>query len=217
MSDPPALGSVAADAVYGMAPLLAEDERHDYAGTKLVAAPANLIQEVDDLARDQDDGTPGWGHVVDLDRAPLSALDWLAQMAGVDTRLLVQQPGETEVSFADRKRAMARDVAARKRGTPAAMKGAALPTLTGAKILFFYERHQTHAYRLLVMSYASQTPDPGLTEQTLRSQKPAGIVLTYLVITGQTYQQLRDNHTDYTAVDTEYNNYDAARRDEPDA
>jgi hypothetical protein len=54
---------------------------HDYIG-----ALTSQAIEIDDLARDDAQGRPGWGAILDIDACPIKGLPWLAQIAGVSLR-----------------------------------------------------------------------------------------------------------------------------------
>jgi hypothetical protein len=54
---------------------------HDYVG-----ALTSQAVEIDDLARDDAQGRPGWGAILDIDACPIKGLPWLAQIAGVSLR-----------------------------------------------------------------------------------------------------------------------------------
>ena len=42
-----------------------------------------MFQDVEDLVRDSPAGDPGWSELLDLDRCPPEALDWLGQFVGI--------------------------------------------------------------------------------------------------------------------------------------
>ncbi len=123
-----------------------------------------------DLVRDTDD-VPGWTSALSPADAPSWVLAWLAQFAGV--RLT---PGATE----EQQREQITSPPAFERGTAAAMTAAARGTLTGTQQVRFYERNPG-PYDLLVRTSTAETPDPAATLAALRSQKPAGLILTYIV------------------------------------
>jgi hypothetical protein len=52
----------------------------------LIGAYVSQALEVDDLARDDEQGRPGWGVILDVDECPVKGLPWLAQIAGVTLR-----------------------------------------------------------------------------------------------------------------------------------
>jgi len=159
------------------------DEDHGWAALHLVAAVVEQIAELDELARDGPDGSPGWSRLLDVDLCPVWALPWLAQLVGA-----VCPDGLSE---ADRRMCI-REANGRKRGTVAAMTAAVQATLTGGRQVLITERYQGFAYRLRVQTYAVETPDQAATRAAIVSQKPAGLVLTYDVLLGPTWDQATD-------------------------
>lgn len=153
-----------------------------------------MFEQVQEIVVDGDQ--PGWTVPVTLSDA--KALDWLGQFVGV--RLA---PGLTE----SQRRQAIDDVAGFRRGTPASLRGAAYRTLTGNRTVAFYERDGGDAYALTVITYVDETPDPAATEAAIRALKPAGIVLTYLCVDGQTYTQLLAGTTDYADVEATFADY----------
>jgi len=214
MSVPPAAlaPDTFADRLYlALAPLAREDVDNGWALLILCNALGAMFQEIEDLVRDTPDG-PGWSALLDLDRCPDEALPWLGQFAGV--RVL---SGSTPAQM--RQRIASTD--GFKRGTRAALIGAAQATLTGAKTVVFRERDHdpadtpNYAYYLTVTTYTAQTPNPAATLAALTAQKPGGIVLTYQTLAGQDYQTLHTNHATYADVRSFYPSYDAVRTDTP--
>lgn len=136
-------------------------------------APMDAVASVDTLDR------PGWWSLLDVDEAPADALLWLAQLVGA-----VCPDGLSEAD----ERMCIRDANGRKRGTPGAMRTAVQATLTGSRQVLITERFGG-AYRLKVQTYASETPDQAATLAAIISQKPAGLVLTYEVLQGATWDQ----------------------------
>lgn len=155
------------------------DEENGWMALHLVAATTEQLAPLDDIARDDDQGRPGWWSVLDVDACPLFALPWLAQFIGA-----VCSDG---LSAADLRMCI-RDASGRRRGTPAAMRTAIGATLTGTRAVVLTERFGG-AYRLKVQTYVSETPDQAATLAAILSQKPAGLVLTYEVLAGATWDQ----------------------------
>jgi hypothetical protein len=192
----PVVATVAEEAYSALGPLTAKDEDNDWALLNFVAALTLALEEIDDLVRDSDDG-PGWSSVVDIDRAPTDALAWLGQLVGVS-------PDASLDDTAQRERI--RDVSGFRRGSRAAMEAAARRYLTGTRTVNIRERDSS-AYHLTVTTYAGETPDEDKTEAAIRAQKPAGLVLVYVVssgasygtleATGMTYRQLRATYPTY--------------------
>jgi hypothetical protein len=214
LPDPPAdlAPDTFAARLYGMlAPLAQNDPSYGWSLLILNNAIGVMYQLVEDWVRDTPDG-PGWSLLMDLDRCPPEALPWLAQFAGV--RLLPDTTAEQQ-----RQRIASTD--GFRRGTPAAIAGAAAATLTGPKAVVFRERDHDpadtpdYAYYLTVVTYNDQTPDPQATERAILAQKPAGIVLSYRTANGQDYQTLRDNDPTYQAVKDTYADYYGVMLDEP--
>jgi len=166
-----------------------------------------MFQEVDGWVRDTPDG-PGWSQIMDLNRCPSDSLAWLAQFAGV------RIPDGLDDADA---RAWVASTDGFRRGTPAAIVAAAQATLTGTKTVLLGEREgggtssPDYAYYLSVFTYASETPNPAATQAALIAQKPAGIVLVYATVSGQTYGTLHANYATYAAVKAAYTDYNALK------
>jgi hypothetical protein len=201
--------------LYGMlAPLAQLDPDAGWSLLILHNAIGVMYQLVEDWVRDTADG-PGWSLLMDADRCPNEALPWLGQFAGV--RVL---PG----SDADAQRARVKSTDGFRRGTRAALVGAAQATLTGAKTVVFRERDGAEmgypnppevAYCLTVITYTAQTPDPTATLNALIAQKPGGIILQYRTAAGQDYQSVKDGYATYALVASTYHDYIALANDEP--
>lgn len=157
-----------------------------------------MYEQVQEIVVDGDQ--PGWTVPVTLDRA--KALGWLGQFLGV--RL---QPFLTD---SERRTAIG-EVEGFARGTVSAIRAAAARTLTGNKTVNLNERVGGNAYYLSVISYTGETPDPAATEAAIRALKPAGIVLGYQVLDGQTYVDLEGDYTDYADVKSTFADYAAIR------
>jgi hypothetical protein len=164
----------------------------------------NLFQEIEDLASDGDNGETGWSVVVDLNRIPDKGLDYIAQFVGVQL-----PPG---ITAADKRARIAR-TDGWLRGSKGAIQGAPLPYLTGAKTVILRERDVAAApndppYGLTVITRTSETPNSAQVLAALLAQKPAGILLNYVVLAGQDYQILfNGGATTYQNVFTTYLTY----------
>lgn len=194
------LDSFAALLYDALAPLAAWDEGAGWALAHYCAAIGAMFQPVEDIARDTPDGS-GWSAVLDLERSPDSWLPWLAQFVGVTTI-----PGSTPA--ATRQRIASTD--GFRRGTPAALEGAAAATLTGNKIVIFRERDQSAAdppYALEVVTLTGETPNPAATQAAILAQKPGGIVLTYRTAEGEDWQLVKESGKTWRQVRTERTNW----------
>jgi hypothetical protein len=194
-----------------LAPLAYAEESTSWALLVYCNALGVMYQLIEDLVRDTSDG-PGWSLLLDLDRCPDWALPWLGQFAGV--RVI---SGSTP----DQMRARIASTDGFKRGTVAALMGAAQATLTGAKAVVFRERDHdpadtpNYAYYLSVRTYADQTPNPSATLAALMTQKPAGIVLNYAAASGQDWQQVKNDYATWGDVKSHYTDWLAVAVDEP--
>jgi hypothetical protein len=155
----------------------------------LINAIGGHFQIVEDLVRDTPQG-PGWSSLLDLTRAPSSALAWLGQFAGVRIPDGLTDPEQ---------RAWIASTTGFWRGTLDALIGAAQHTLTGTQTVLFRER-DGDPYYLTVITYTSETPDPAATQAAILAQKPAGIVLDFETTSGTTYSVLRLTYATYAAL-----------------
>ncbi|HEX3454197.1 MAG TPA: phage tail protein [Gaiellaceae bacterium] len=192
-------------------PLAQSDPSYGWALLILCNAIGTEYQSVEDWVRDTPAG-PGFSLLLDVDRCPPEALGWLAQFVGVRLR-----SGDSDAD--NRHRIVSTD--GFRRGTYAAIQGAAYATLVGSKSVFIWERDHDpadtpdYAYYLTVSTYADQTPDQAATERAILAQKPAGLVLTYIVQDGQTYSQVKSRFATYADVSAAYATYAAMAHDEP--
>lgn len=194
----PVLETFASRLYASLAPLAGEDDANAWALAKFCAALGVMFQPIEDVSSDTAEG-PGWSAVVDVDRAPDSWLPWLAQFVGVTV-----VPGSTPAE----QRVRIKGTDGFSRGTPDALRAALAPTLTGSKTVYFRERDAGDAYRLEVVTVASQTPDAAASEAALRAQKPGGIVLAFRTTTGQDYEEIATQGT-YADVRDLYPDYEA--------
>lgn len=194
-----------ADRMYGvLEPYTYADAQNGYALQKFLESIGEMYEEIIDFAYDTDTDD-GWTLLLDVARVPSKAIDWLGQFVGV-----VPLDGLTDAQKIQR-------IVAREgfsRGTPHGMRAAAQVFLTGTKTVNIFER-DTSPYHLTVQTYTSQTPNSAAVLAALISQKPAGLVMVYSVVAGQNYQQLKTNHTPYSAVKSFYPNYSGVRNDAP--
>jgi len=212
----PILESYARELRRMLEPALYGEPTNDWAGAKLISAVAAPFQEIEDLARDVPDtrvvvvdeglistvvrtrGRPGWSVVMDPDLIPDKALPWLAQFVGVTIPRGVSEPVIM--------RQLITSVSGFRRGSPGAMIAAAQVFLTGQKRVLFREQDGS-AYRITVITYAAETPDPVRVLAALQAQKPAGLALFHQVYEGQDYLKLRTDNADYQAVKDNFATY----------
>ena len=123
------------------------DENQDYALLYYLVGAGQMFDEIENIVRDSDLGM-GWSPLVDVNRCPDKGLDWFGQFVGVKL-----PQGLTE----DQRRQRIKSTDGWKRGTPAAIKAAPVPYLTGNGTVILYER-DTSAYHFQVLTYTSETP-----------------------------------------------------------
>lgn len=170
-------------------------------GTRALAdALALMVEPLWDIAQS------GWGVVFDVEEAPASALGYLAQFSGVTLE---------DTMTEDEKRGAIVAPSGFAVGTLGAMVDAIQSQLVGSKSVLVVERPLGEAYQLFIRTQAEETPSQQRVRQAILRQKPAGIVLDYDAIDGQTYDELRDNHDDYLDVRSTYSDYSALQADLP--
>ena len=188
----PAVGNVGESLYASMAPIAiaTDDEGRDWPLLKFCGAITSGLEQAHTYIADNADG-PGWRSVLDPWTAPEAALPYLAQFTGVtlEPALTVEQQRS--------KIALPENLA---RGTVAAMVAAAQRTLTGAKSVSIGERYGGNAYQLFVRTNADETPDEAATRAALLTQKPAGIVMDYDVVTGQAWSDVEATYDDWADV-----------------
>jgi hypothetical protein len=148
-----------------------------------IGALGVMFENVQEMVSDGK-GSPSWSQIFDSDNAPTDALGWLAQWVGVD--LDRRSSFEADDVYWSRQRAKIKAHLGFERGSLGAIRAAAQLWLTGSKTVFIQERDGT-AYTLTVITRTAETPDPDAVLRELLKQKPAGIILNYVVAAGRTF------------------------------
>lgn len=156
-------------------PMLYDEVNQDYALTTYLSSLGMEFEIIEDWARDSDDGKIGYSILVDANRVPGYAIPWLAQFVGVTI---------TQGLSSDQQREQLLGLGNWKRGTVAALQAAPLPLLTGSQTVIIKER-DTSPYHFQVMTYANETPDSTKVLAALMTQKPAALIMNYVVFSGQ--------------------------------
>lgn len=130
---------------------------------------------IEEYARDTDDGKIGYSILVDATRVPDEAITWLGQFVGVQITQGLP-PAQQKQQLVG--------LGTWKRGTVAALQAAPLPFLTGSQTVIVKER-DTSPYHFEVITYASETTDQSKVLAALLTQKPAGLIMNYVVFSGQ--------------------------------
>jgi hypothetical protein len=164
----------------------------------LCEAVAGRLTPIEAVIRDDPNtDDPGWSIVMDVDRAPPEWLGWLAQFGGVRLDPALDDAAQ---------RARIKSTDGFKRGTPSAIVAAAQQYLTGTKSVFLSERSGS-AYRFTISTLIAETPNLADVIAALIKQKPAGLVMSVMSITGADYDSVAGTHTDYNDVRTTFVNW----------
>lgn len=200
------------DDLYGaLEPVQVGDEARGWHLLYYVGAIASMFDQVYGYVNDQDD-KPGWSQLVDPDRCPDEALDWLAQFPGVRI-----PSGLTPTQ----KRLRIKTTDGQNRGKVGAMIGAAQQFLTGNKTVYVKERDASvaaadgGAWGLTILTLTSETPDSAKVLSALTEQKPGGIKLNYQTVTGTDYLTIRTTYTTYTTLRGAFATYNGLRNNQP--
>jgi hypothetical protein len=140
-----------------------------------------LFQLVDDWASDTDNGEPGWSILVDADRCPDIAIQWLGQFVGAKI-------SSTFTPTTQRAQFLA--LSSWKRGTVNSMQTAIAAVLIGSQTVVIKER-DTSPYHLEVLTYANETPNQNQVIAAIVATKPVGLQYTYVYFSGQKAFQVR--------------------------
>lgn len=179
-----------------------DSDDNDWALLIYVGAHASMFDQMEEYIRYDDDGTPGWGRLMDIDRTPVEVIPWLAQFKGVQNvpTNLTEQGQRDYVKSTD----------GFKRGTTDAIIGAAQQTLTGTKTVIVRERDPSvdttvggeGAYGMTVLTYTSETPDSAVVLANILKQKAGGLLLAYSTVTGAIYLLIRTTYATYNDIKT---------------
>jgi hypothetical protein len=192
---PAGLHPFTAELYDALGPGVAHDDAPGYLLARYLDGPGALLGDVASRVRDTDDGL-GWERELDPDltRAPA----WAGQFVGV------RIPDGTPLA---RARELIRERRAFRRGTPDALREAARTFLTGTRRVDLVERDGS-AYRLRVITYARETPDPGAVLLALQAAKPAGLLLVHEVLSGIPYDERDLDADSYDELDALAPTYD---------
>lgn len=195
----PVISELAQEIYDDLAPLAYADEENGWVLAYWIDALCSIAEQIATYARDQEDGTPGWAIVMDVDNAPEEVLPWLAQFVGAR---LSDSLTEGE------KRTFIKEVGGWKRGTVAEIAAAVAPFLTGTKTVTITERFDPanptvdSAYHFQIRTLASETPDSAVTEAAVLARKPAGLIMHYSTYTGYEYGDMTE-WTDYDDLEAD--------------
>jgi hypothetical protein len=200
----PELTHTAEAAYESLAPLATEDAEHDFALAKLVAGIARAFDFPADLARDREDGSPGFAVLFDPDEVDARLLPFVAQFRGLTLPKLAD---ELE------RRARLRDEGGFYRCGAQAVIDAARRTLTGNQTVILRQRYGS-ARHALIVTFTDETPDPAATARAIAEEKPAGHRFTHTIITGGDFATITALYADFAEVTSTFDDF-AELRDNP--
>lgn len=170
-------------------------------------ALGRMIQPVDDFAKDGDGGQPGWSQAIDSERAKDEWLFWLGQWVGY----LVPQKATTElqVVWSERERKRITTRSAHRRGTIAILREIIQEHLGGTKDVIIQERTSS-PHQIAVWIYNNQivTSAAAVTAAAL-SQKAAGLIMTFTILSGANYFLLQASNATYTIMSGKHATYNS--------
>jgi hypothetical protein len=159
-----------ADRVYSrLEPIAHGDEEAGYPLYGLVEALTSPQDPLEEIVR-EDDTHPAWARAVDPYEAPLWVLPWLAALVGVEWAAEPSEALRTKIIERPNYR----------RGTVPAIRSAVQATLTGTKTVRIAARVNDSPWRMTVITSPGETPDSAWTLSALLTEKPAGIVQTFI-------------------------------------
>ncbi len=203
-----------ANEIYGLIePLTYADQELGFPLLKYLDGIGLMWDDLNKIIRDRlmPNGVvvPGYSMVMNLNECPENWLPWLGQFTGVTAP--PAQPG------LDRELIMA--ASGMNRGTPAAIKAWVAQRLTGQKRCDLFERSEGKAYKLVVVTYAAETPNEAEILQGLLGEEvvPAGIKVELKVVPGWIYEGIQGTGKTYQQLKEEYSksNYEKLLRKEP--
>lgn len=133
-------------------------------------------------AVDPDTAVSGTCELTNPAAAPRAWLPWLGWLLGIDTSAI---PAE------DVRAALATASGTQRRGSLAAIRSATQRTLTGGKSCRVYlDPDSDNPYLIRVVTVTAQTPDSAAALAAAVTEKPAGMQLELVPVTGGTWDEL---------------------------
>lgn len=201
LSDPPLVPPVDAGPVTSagsrlydrLTPVATYDADNGYVVRSIAETLADSQAIVDQVARDSDTHL-AWQAALDPDATPAEMLPWLAQFAG--TRLL---PADSEQQQRDR----IKQAAGFYRGTVRAIREEVQRTLIDTLYVRILERVGGDPWAITVITRTGETPDPAASERAALAQKPAGMILTFVVSDAPVWAEATETWTSVAATWTD--------------
>jgi hypothetical protein len=167
----------------------------------LVDAKAAMWDDLEHVAREDDNGRPGWAVAADPATCRRSFLPWAAQLYGMSVPVEDVAPGVPEtVVNAHRQRVIDRPAAAY--GTTASIVAAALSVMTGPRVHPVERRDPATSpddapWNLTLVVHPGDVPDEAALQQAVDRAKPAWVIV-HIVLTA--VRTLRDVNDEYASL-----------------
>lgn len=166
-----------------------------------------MIQPLDDIARDGDNGEPGFSQILDLTRGKAEWIPWLSQFVGYPAP--ERRPEQDREWYLDTERSRTITRSAHRRGTIARMVEEVQTFLNDPKTVFVQQRVGT-AHRMTIFYYTAML-NPNFTAGQLaaaaQAQKAKGLILTVTPLSGGDWNTLIANQATWNVVKTKFANW----------
>lgn len=178
----------------------------DYSLSVFLHGLGAMLQQIDDISKDGPDGEPGWSQIFDLTRAKTEWLPWAGQIVGYSVPSRPDNQSLDEYDAIQRERIITRS--AYRRGTTSLLREVLQEQLGGSQRVIIHERASGNAYWIDVWVYANEvlTSEAEVRRAAL-SQKAAGLLMDFRVLSEQSYELLFAESTSYQVVKDKFANY----------
>lgn len=161
-----------------------------------------MFEPIDVMIRDENND-PGWSQVLDLTRAQLAWLRWLGQWVGYFVPLTVTEGERTKIITRS---------AHRRGGIPILLEVVAEHLIPAGRIII--RERDTSAHHITVYIYASDiATTAAAAEAAARSQKAAGLIMDFIVLTTENWTMLTANQASWNIVVSKFTNWNAVVAD----
>lgn len=174
---------------------------------------AAMLQPIEDICKDGDNGEPGWSQIFDLNRAKTSWLPWVGQLNGYQVPAKPASQTLAQYDAIQRQRIFTKR--ADTKGTTARLVDDIKDHLNPPARVLVSERYGGDAAQIRVWVYTSDIKtSQAEVQKAALSAKFAGLIMTFSVLPGTasyngllaanaTYQAVKTTFTDYTHVLTD--------------
>lgn len=167
-----------------------------------------MLKDIDDAAKDGDNGEPGWSQIMDINRAKTKWLPWLGQMVGYKVPVKPSDQSTFAYDKLQRERIISRS--AHRRGSTEILREIVHENLypgTPIERVIIQERYsnQSWAIRIWVENEDIATSKEEIL-RAAKAQKAAGLIMDVGFMGGASYDVFLANHTSYQQVKDFYAN-----------